>query len=69
MIASTWITNPEIFAFLAFLIFKLLSRQECLQTNKQKKAIEIYDWNLLFVPTLISKFLTFIYKKKNFGSE
>ena len=67
MIASTWITNPEIFVLLAYIVFKLLSRLECVQTSKQK---EIYDWNLLFVLALISKFLTFfIYEKVNFGSE
>ena len=35
MIVSTWIANPEIFAFLAFLVFKLLSSKECLQANKK----------------------------------
>ena len=39
MIASTQITNTEIFAFIAVLVFKLLSR-EVLFINKKKKLLK-----------------------------
>ena len=34
MIPSTQVTNTEIYAFIAVLVFKLLSRNVCLQTEK-----------------------------------
>ena len=39
MIASTQITSTEIFAFIAVLVFKLLSR-EVLFINKKKKLLK-----------------------------
>ena len=45
MIASTQITNTEIFAFIAVLVFKLLSHKVLF---KKKKTIETVKSRLLF---------------------
>ena len=47
MIASTQITNTEIFAFIAVIIFKLLSRK-VLFINKKKKQYKLLKSRLLF---------------------
>ena len=39
MIASTQINNTEIFAFIAILVFKLLSRQVLFINRKDKKKL------------------------------
>ena len=42
MIASVLITNPENFAFIAFLVFKLFSCKEFVYEQKrQKKCLEV----------------------------
>ena len=42
MIASVLITNPEIFAFIAFLVFKLFSRKKFVYKQKrQKNCLEV----------------------------
>ena len=46
MIASTQITNAEVFAFIAVLVFKLLTRNFCLKTEK---TIETVKSRLLFL--------------------
>ena len=40
MIVSTQITNTEIFAFIAFLVFKLLSGKICLSTEKAIETVK-----------------------------
>ena len=39
MIASTQITNTEIFVFIAVLVFKLLSRKVVLETEKTIETV------------------------------
>ena len=42
MIASVLITNPENFAFIAFLVFKLFSRKKFVYKQKrQKNCLEV----------------------------
>ena len=40
MIASIQITNTEISTFIAVLVFKLLSRKFCLQTEKTIETVK-----------------------------
>ena len=40
MIASTQIINAEVFAFIAGLVFKLLSRKFCLLTGKTIETVK-----------------------------
>ena len=51
MIASTQKTNKEIFTFIAFLVFKLLSRKVFLQTEKARRFKRKADFTSKFLQT------------------
>ena len=48
MIASTQITNTETFAFIAFLVFKLLSRKILFIKKRQKRKNKLLKSSLRF---------------------